>query len=42
MEDFRRAFCDPEFQAKMQDYPPSAASSPHLVGKVAGPGICVG
>jgi hypothetical protein len=25
----------------MQDYPPSAEASPHLVKKVAVPGICV-
>ena len=37
---FQRAFTNPEFQAKMQDYPSSAAS-PHLVKKVAVPGICV-
>lgn len=42
VEDFKRAFANPEFQAKMQDYPPSAAASPHLVEKVAVPGICVG
>src|SRR5215204_1029746 len=32
---FQRAFTNPEFQAKMQDYPSSAAASPHLVKKVA-------
>ena len=42
VEDFGRAFGSPEFQAKMQDYPPSTAASPHLVEKVAVPGICVG
>jgi heme-degrading monooxygenase HmoA len=41
VEHFKRAFTNPEFQAKMQDYPPSAAASPHLVKKVAVPGICV-
>ena len=41
VEDFKRAFGNPEFQAKMKDYPPSAAASPHLVKKVAVPGICV-
>jgi hypothetical protein len=41
VEDFKRAFTNPEFRAKMQDYPPSAAASPHLVKKVAVPGICV-
>ncbi len=41
VEHFKRAFSNPEFQAKMQDYPQSAAASPHLVKKVAVPGICV-
>jgi heme-degrading monooxygenase HmoA len=38
---FRRAFADPAFQAKLQDYPPSTVGSPHLFTKVAVPGICV-
>jgi heme-degrading monooxygenase HmoA len=38
--DFKRAFNNPEFQAKMKDYPPNAAS-PHLFQKVAVPRICV-
>src|SRR5918999_4491268 len=41
VEHFKRAFSNPEFQSKMADYPPSAAASPHLVKKVAVPGICV-
>jgi hypothetical protein len=41
VEHFKRAFTNPEFQAKMQDYPSSSAASPHLVTKVAVPGICV-
>lgn len=41
VEQFKGAFTNPEFQAKLQDYPPSAAASPHLVKKVAVPGICV-
>jgi|SRR5918912_918913 heme-degrading monooxygenase HmoA len=41
VEHFKRAFGNPEFQAKMKDYPPSAAASPHLLKKVAVPGICV-
>jgi heme-degrading monooxygenase HmoA len=42
VEHFKRAFSNPEFQSKMKDYPPSAAAaSPHLVKKVAVPGICV-
>ena len=40
-EDFKRAFGNPDFQAKMQDYPGSTTASPHLVEKVAVPGICV-
>ncbi len=41
VEHFKRAFSHPEFQSKMGEYPPSAAASPHLVKKVAVPGICV-
>jgi heme-degrading monooxygenase HmoA len=41
VEHFKRAFTNPEFQAKMKDYPSSAEASPHLVKKVAVPGICV-
>lgn len=41
VDHFKRAFSNPEFQSKMSDYPPSAAASPHLVKKVAVPGICV-
>jgi heme-degrading monooxygenase HmoA len=41
VEHFKRAFSNPEFQSKMKDYPPSTAASPHLVKKVAVPGICV-
>lgn len=38
---FRRAFSNPEFQARMRDYPPSTVGTPHLFTKVAVPGICV-
>jgi heme-degrading monooxygenase HmoA len=38
---FKRAFSNPEFQANMKDYPPSAEASPHLVKKVAVSGVCV-
>ena len=38
---FRRAFSNPEFQAKLGDYPPSTVGSPHLFTKMAVPGICV-
>ena len=39
VEDFKRAFGNPEFQEKMKDCPPSSAASPHLVRKVAVPGV---
>ena len=39
--DFKRAFNNPEFQARMQDYPPSVVASPHLFQKVAVPRVCV-
>ena len=39
--DFKLAFNNPEFQAKMRDYPPNATASPHLFQKVAVPRICV-
>ena len=38
--DFRAAFADPEFRARLSDYPGSATASPHLFRKVAVPGIC--
>jgi quinol monooxygenase YgiN len=38
---FRRAFSNPEFQARLGEYPPSTVASPHLFTKVAVPGICV-
>src|SRR5262245_31561516 len=38
---FKRAFMNPEFQAKLRQYPPSAVASPHLFSKMAVPGICV-
>jgi heme-degrading monooxygenase HmoA len=39
--DFRAAFTDPEFRAKLSTYPSSTVASPHLFQKVAIPGICV-
>jgi heme-degrading monooxygenase HmoA len=39
--DFRAAFTDPDFRAKLSKYPASAVASPHLFQKVAVPGICV-
>jgi heme-degrading monooxygenase HmoA len=38
---FRRAFSQPEFQAKMAVYPEGVSASPHLFRKVAVSGICV-
>jgi heme-degrading monooxygenase HmoA len=38
---FRAAFSNPDFQAKLADYPSSAVVSPHLFQKVAVPDICV-
>jgi heme-degrading monooxygenase HmoA len=38
--DFRAAFGNPEFQARLADYPESATISPHLFRKVEVPGIC--
>lgn len=38
---FRTAFANPEFQARLADYPESATVSPHLFRPVAVPGICV-
>ena len=37
---FRSAFTNPEFQARLADYPDSAKVSPHLFEKVEVPGIC--
>lgn len=42
VDDFRRAFADPEFQAQWSNYPPSTVASPHLFQKVAVPRICLG
>jgi heme-degrading monooxygenase HmoA len=41
VETFRRAFSQPEFQAKMAVYPEGVSASPHLFRKVAVSGICV-
>jgi hypothetical protein len=37
---FKRAFTNPEFDAKLARYPGSAVVSPHLFRKVSVPGIC--
>ena len=41
VEAFRRAFSQPEFQAKMAEYSEGLLASPHLFRKVAVTGICV-
>jgi heme-degrading monooxygenase HmoA len=38
---FRTAFSNPEFLARLSDYPASVCATPHLFRKVAVPGICV-
>ncbi len=38
---FKRAFTNPEFQAKLAHYPANAVVSPHLFRKVAVADICV-
>jgi heme-degrading monooxygenase HmoA len=38
---FRAAFMNPEFRARLGEYPESATASPHLFRRVAVPGICV-
>jgi heme-degrading monooxygenase HmoA len=37
---FRTAFTNPEFRARLADYPESATVSPHLFRKVEVSGIC--
>ena len=39
--DFRAAFSNPDFQAKLSAYPTSTVATPHLFQKVAAPRICV-
>jgi quinol monooxygenase YgiN len=39
VDHFRSAFANPEFQAHMNDYPPSTVASPHLFERLAVPGI---
>lgn len=38
---FRAAFTDPEFRARVAEYPDGVTVSPHLFRTVAVPGICV-
>lgn len=38
---FRAAFTNPEFQARVADYPDTVTVSPHLFRPVAVPGICI-
>jgi heme-degrading monooxygenase HmoA len=40
IEHFSRAFNNPEFLSKIAEYPAGTMSSPHLLKKVAVPGIC--
>jgi heme-degrading monooxygenase HmoA len=40
--DFRAAFTNPTFRAKLSVYPSSAVATPYLFQKVAVPGVCVG
>ena len=40
LDAFRAAFSDPDFQAKLADYPSSAATSPHVFQRVAVSGVC--
>lgn len=42
VEDFKRAFSNPEFKAKLSNYPSSIKASPHLFQKVAVPRVCIG
>lgn len=41
VEDIKLAFERPEFQATLNNYPPSAVASPHIFEKMAIPGCCV-
>ena len=38
---YRAAFANPEFRARLAEYPKTATVSPHLFRKVEVPGICV-
>ena len=40
LDAFRKAFNDPEFQARLTDYPSSAVTAPHLFRRIAVPGVC--
>ncbi len=41
VEDFKKAFMNPEFQKRINDYPSSAIAAPHLFKKIAVPGHCI-
>jgi heme-degrading monooxygenase HmoA len=41
VEHFKRAFFNPEFQARVKEYPATVSVSPHLFKRIAVPGICV-
>jgi quinol monooxygenase YgiN len=38
---FKQALNNPQFQAKISEYPASAIASPHLFKRIAVPGICI-
>ena len=38
---FMQALSNPQFQAKVSEYPACAAASPHLIKKIAIPEVCV-
>ncbi len=40
LDAFRAAFKDPNFQAKLADYPSSAVTSPHIFQRTAVSGVC--
>jgi heme-degrading monooxygenase HmoA len=40
LDAFRAAFGDPEFQAKLADYPASVVIAPHVFRRIAVPGVC--
>jgi heme-degrading monooxygenase HmoA len=41
VERFRTAFSNPEFRAKLENYPASTVAAPHLFRKLAVENICV-
>ena len=41
-EAIRQLYNNPDFPAKLSEFPPRTVAAPHLFRKVAVPGICVG